>query len=71
MFLAVTYWRECVHLGIGLNILSAPLHEVRLQSEFIQGEVIVGVRPTLPIEGVHIVLGNRLVGECVWADSYR
>ncbi len=29
----------------------------------------MGVRPALPIEGVHIILGNGLVGECVWADS--
>ncbi len=42
--------------GIGQNVLSVPLHKVRLQS-------------ALPIEGVHIILGNGLVGERVWADS--
>ncbi len=55
--------------GIGLNVLSVPLHKVRLQSELNQGEVVMGVRPALPIEGVHIILGNELVGERVWADS--
>lgn len=55
--------------GIGLNTLSVPLHKVRLQSDLIQGEVVVGVRPALPVEGVHIILGNGLVGERVWADT--
>lgn len=55
--------------GIGLNILSVPLHKVRLQSELNQGDFVVGVRPALPIEGVHVILGNGLVGERVWADS--
>ncbi|XP_058618179.1 uncharacterized protein LOC131531435 isoform X7 [Onychostoma macrolepis] len=49
--------------GIGLNVLSVPLHKVSLQSELIQGEVVMGVRPALPIEGVHIILGNGLVEE--------
>ncbi|XP_039537129.1 uncharacterized protein LOC120485420 [Pimephales promelas] len=55
--------------GIGLNTLSVPLHKVRLQSDLIQGEVVMGVRPALPVEGVHIILGNGLVGERVWADT--
>ncbi len=29
--------------GIGLNVLSVPLHKVRLQSELIQGEAVMGV----------------------------
>ncbi len=45
------------------------LHKARLQSELIQGEVVMGVQQALPIEGVYIILGNGLVGERVWADS--
>ncbi|KAL1251972.1 hypothetical protein QQF64_019768 [Cirrhinus molitorella] len=26
----------------------------------------MGVRPSLPVEGVEIILGNNLAGECVW-----
>lgn len=55
--------------GIRLNTLSVPLHMVRLQSDLIQGEVVVGVGPALPDEGVHIILENGMVGEHVWADS--
>ncbi len=35
--------------GIGLNVLSVPLYKLILQSELIQGEVVIGVRPALPI----------------------
>ena len=33
-----------------------------------QGEVAVGVRLALPIEGVHFILGNGLAGNHIWAD---
>lgn len=29
----------------------------------------MGVRPTLLVEGIHIILGNGLVGERVWANN--
>ncbi|XP_073704576.1 regulator of nonsense transcripts 1-like [Garra rufa] len=35
-------------------------------SQLVNGEVIMGVRPSLPVEGVEIILGNNLAGECVW-----
>ncbi len=31
------------------------LHKARLQSELIQGEVVMGVQQALPIEGVYII----------------
>ena len=33
-----------------------------------QGEVCIAVRPALPVEGVHIILGNGLAGGHVWPD---
>lgn len=30
-------------LGIGLNTLSVPLHKVKIQSDLVQGQVLVGV----------------------------
>lgn len=53
--------------GMGLNTLCVPLHTVVLHSELVQGEVILGVRPALPIEGVDLILGNSLAGGRVWA----
>lgn len=39
--------------GIWMNVLSVPLHVVNLQSDLIQGKDVLGVRPALPVEGVH------------------
>jgi len=41
---------------------------VNLQSELVQGDVEIAVRPSLPIEGVHLLLGNNLAGGRVWRD---
>ncbi|KAI7799880.1 hypothetical protein IRJ41_013806 [Triplophysa rosa] len=52
--------------GIALQTLSVPLHKFILQSQLVNGEVTMGVRPSLPVEGVEIILGNNLAGESVW-----
>ncbi len=49
--------------GIGLNVMSVPLHKLVLQSDLIQGEVEVSVCSCLPVEGVQVILGNDLAGE--------
>ena len=46
---------------VELGVLSVPLHKVYIQSELITGPVIVGVQPTLPVQGVSL-LGNDLAG---------
>ena len=48
--------------GIGMNIISVPLHRINLKSDLISGTVIVGVRPELPFKGVSMLLGNDLAG---------
>ena len=55
--------------GMGLTVLPVPLHKVVLDCELVQGEVAVGVRPALPIEGVHFILGNGLAGGRLSADA--
>lgn len=45
-----------------------PLHKVVLYSHLIQGEVELGVRPALPVEGISVILGNNLARERVWSD---
>uniref|UniRef100_A0A3B3BUU0 Gypsy retrotransposon integrase-like protein 1 n=1 Tax=Oryzias melastigma TaxID=30732 RepID=A0A3B3BUU0_ORYME len=48
--------------GVGVNLVSAPLHTVYLESPLVTGLVKVAVLPTLPIEGVDLLLGNDLAG---------
>ncbi len=55
--------------GMGLKVLSAPLHRVEFVSDLVQGEVCMGVCPQLPVYGVDIILGNDLAGDWVWADG--
>lgn len=54
--------------GIGLTKMFVPLHKVVLYSHLIQGEVELGVRPALPVEGISVILGNNLARERVWSD---
>ncbi len=54
--------------GMGLNTLSVPLHKVKLHSDLVTGKVVVGLSPILQIEGVHLILGNKLAGDCVWPN---
>ena len=55
--------------GMGMQTMSVPLHKVVLGSDLVQGEVIVGVRPALPVPGVHVILGNIVAGHRVWASG--
>jgi len=48
--------------GIELWTLQAPLHVVELSSEMVLGPVIVGLRSSLPVKGIDLVLGNDLAG---------
>lgn len=55
--------------GMGLVPFASPLHKIRLTCGLVEGDVVVGVRPELPVEGVHMILGNDLAGSKVWADG--
>ena len=54
--------------GMGLNVLPVPMHKLILDCGFVKGEVTMGVRPALPVQGVHILLGNQLAGSRVFAN---
>lgn len=51
--------------GVELGVIPVPLHKIHLTSDLVSGMVVVGVRPTLSIEGVSFLLGNDLAGEKV------
>ena len=55
--------------GIGLHPFPVPLHKIKLQSGFVNGEVIIAVRPTLPVDDVGLIIGNNLGGDCVWPEE--
>ena len=40
-----------------------------LCSELVEGELELGVRPALPVDGVHVILGNNYAGGCVWQTN--
>ena len=54
--------------GVELGIVSVPMHTIYLNSDLVSREVVVGLRPTLPMEGVSLILGNDLAGERVIPD---
>ena len=51
--------------GISSEYTPVPLHTVFLSSDLVSGPVKVGVQPTLPFDGVHLILGNDLAGDKV------
>ena len=44
------------------KILEVPLHEVNIKSSLINGNIVIGMRPSLPVEGISLILGNDLAG---------
>ena len=45
------------------------MHKVSLVCGFVNGYVLIGVSPALPINGVHVILGNDLAANRVWVDG--
>ena len=48
--------------GIEGTYINVPLHKVFLKSNLVTGQVVVGLRPSLPVKGVSLLLGNDLAG---------
>ena len=51
---------------VELGFTCAHLHRVFLKSDLVSGPVTVRIWPTLPVEGVSLLLGNDLAGERLW-----
>ena len=51
--------------GVECGFVNVPLHNIYLSSGLVTGLVAVGVRPSLPFIGVHLLLGNDLAGDKV------
>ena len=51
-----------------MGVLEVPLHEVNIKSSLINCNIVIGMRPSLPVEGISLILGNDLAGERVMID---
>ena len=51
-----------------MGVLEVPLHEVNIKSSLINGNIVTGMSPSLPVEGISLILGNDLAGEKVMVD---
>ena len=48
-----------------MEFTSIPLHNAYLSSDLVSGHVVVGILPSSPFDGVHLLLGNDLAGSKV------
>ena len=53
---------------VEMGVLEVPLQEVNNKSNLINGNIVIGMRPSLPVEGISLILGNYLAGEKVLVD---
>ena len=51
--------------GVECGFVNVSLHNIYLSSDLITGLVAVGIRPSLPFKGVHLLLSNDLAGDKV------
>ena len=55
-----------VHIqGVECGTVNIPLHHVNLSSDLVTRLVVIGITPSLPFKGVHLLLGNDLAGDKV------
>jgi len=59
---------EVLIQGVRLGVMNVPLHVVNLYTELVSGPALVGITPTLLVEGVSFILGNDLAGEQVMVE---
>lgn len=45
-------------------VLPVPLRRLVVRCGLVQGEVVMSVRPTLPVEGLDSILGSDLAAMC-------
>ena len=49
--------------------LEVILHEVDIKSSLINSNILIDLRPSLPVEGISLILGNDYAGEKVMVDA--
>ena len=56
--------------GVECGTVNIPLHHVNLSSDLVTGLVVIGIKPSLPFKGVHLLLGNDLADRLVNVLSF-
>ena len=51
--------------GVECGTVNIPLYHVNLSSDLVTGLVVIGITPSLPFKGIHLLLGNDLAGDKV------
>ena len=51
-----------------MGVLEVPLHEGNIKSSLINGNIVIGMIPSLPVEGISLIHGNDLAGERAMVD---
>ena len=51
--------------GVECGTVNIPLRHVNLSSDLVTGLVVIGITPSLPFKGVHLLQGNDLAGDKV------
>ncbi len=51
--------------GVECGFVNVPFHSVNLSSDLVSGHVTVGIVYNLPVEGIHLLLGNDLARDKV------
>ena len=46
-----------------------PLHRIQLFSGFVNGDVTIAVCPSLPMDGIDLIIGNNVGRDCVFPKS--
>ena len=54
--------------GVECGFVNVSLHNIYLSSDLVTGLVAVGIRPSLPFKGVHLLLDNDLAGDKIVVD---
>ena len=53
---------------VELGVVSAPLHVVNLKTNLVSEPMMVGIRPSLHVQGILLIPGNDLAGERVMVN---
>ena len=61
--------RSMLVWGIDLTTFEVPLHRVMFYSELVEGELEFGICPALPVDDVHVILGNNYAVGRVWHSN--
>ena len=46
--------------GVEMCVLEVQLYKVNIKSNLINGNIVIGMRPSLPVEGISLILANDL-----------